>query len=92
MGHRGFFIIRPFHNKTVFKLKGCFDNNNIQWLKKAIITSKSFHNKYLELDMKEVQNINIQTMSFLVSTLKDLNKSGVKTTIVGFDRNVLHRH
>ena len=92
MGYRGFFIIRPFTNKTVFKLNGNFDGNNVQWLKKAMVKSKSFHNSYIELDMQEVEDIDNQAMSFLTTTLKKLNRSGVRTKITGLDRKILQHH
>jgi anti-anti-sigma regulatory factor len=92
MRDRGIFIIRPFNNKTVFKLKGGFNKNNVHWLKKAMIKSKSFHNRCLELDMKEVEDIDNQTMSFLTATLKNLNQSGVRTKITGLDKRILKHH
>ncbi len=91
MGHRGFFIIRPLNNKTVLKLKGNFDNNNVQWIKKIMMASEYFHNRCLELDMKEVEDINIQAMSFLTATLKRLNKNGMKAKITGLDETILHQ-
>ncbi len=90
MGQKGFFIIRPFNNRTVIKLNGNFDSNNVYWLNKAMLMSESFHNKYLEIDMMDVQNINIKAMSSLNDTLKRLNKNGMRTKITGFNEALLH--
>lgn len=88
MNRTGLFNVRPLSDKTMLKLKGNFDENNIIWIKSVIQVSNQ-HNgnnkKCLEINLEEVENINMQAMALLVIALKKLNEKGVQTRVTGLE-------
>jgi anti-anti-sigma regulatory factor len=85
MGQSGFFIIRPYDEKTTLALKGNFDRTNTLWIKKAMLASKSIHKNTIELDMREVDTIDMAAMALITIALKTLRESGIATRVTGLD-------
>ncbi len=80
---KGYFKIRVSDSKMTLKLKGGFDSGNIYGISQAMIMCKSFHKRFVELDMREVETIDMQAMSLLIINLKTLKESGIKTKVSG---------
>lgn len=85
MGQSGFFVIRPYDEKTTLKLRGSFDRTNTLWIKKAILASKTIHRNTIELDMREVDAIDMAAMALISIALKTLNENGISTRVIGLD-------
>ena len=85
MGQSGFFIIRPYNEKTTLKLKGNFDRTNTLWIKKAMLASKYIQKNTMELDMREVDTIDMPAMALITIALKALRENGISTRVTGLD-------
>lgn len=85
MGQKGSFLIRPFDGKIILKLKGDFNRQNAQWVKKVMTANPCLQKRILELDMQEVDIIDIQAMALISTTLKSLKDRGIATAITGLD-------
>ena len=81
----GCFNISRLNGKCFLKLRGDFDSNNIGRISEAMVISSSFHKKYLELDMSEVETINMRAMARISISLKTLKDNGMYTKITGLD-------
>ncbi len=85
MGQGGFFVIRPYDEKTTLKLRGSFDRTNSLWIKKAMLASKAIHRNIIELDMREVDTIDMAAMTLIIIALKALRENGISTRVIGLD-------
>jgi len=47
--------------------------------------SKSFHNRFLELDVSELETIDMKAMVLLTITLKELKGSGIRIKVMGLN-------
>ena len=82
---KGFLKIEQSDNKRTFKLRGDFDSNNVHMIKQAMVTSKSLHNSFFELDMSEVKSINMKAMTIITISLKELKEDGISTAVTGLN-------
>lgn len=85
MRQKGFFIIRPYDEKTILTLKGNFDRTNTLWIKKAMLAGKAMNTNRLELDMLEVDAIDMKAMALISIALKTLKENGIATRVTGLD-------
>ena len=83
---KGFMKIEQSDNKSILKLRGDFDSNNVHMIKQAMVISKSLNNSFFELDMIEVKTITMQAMTMLIITLKKLKESGMSTAVTGLNK------
>ena len=83
----GCFNISSLNGKCFLKLSGDFDSENIGGISE-VIAMRSYHKKYLELDMSEVGTINMRAMARLSISLKTLKDNGMYTKITGLDGGI----
>ena len=83
----GCFNISCLNGKCFLKLSGDFDSENIGGISE-VIAMRSYHKKYLELDMSEVGTINMRAMARLSISLKTLKDNGIYTKITGIDGGI----
>ena len=81
------FNISCLNGKCFLKLKGDFDSENIGGISE-VIAMRSYHKKYLELDMSEVGTINMRAMARISISLKTLKDNGMYTKITGLDGGI----
>ena len=82
MGSRGFFRIKPYDNKTVLKLKGHFDSDNVRWILKAMGVSKDFPDRPMELDLDDA-TLDPKALKSINVNIQKLRTSGKKINLVG---------
>jgi len=81
----GFYKISYLNGKCVYKLKGCFNENNINTISKVLLTNSTLNEKSIELDMSEVSSINMKAMARLIIAFKQLKEHGTYTIVNGLN-------
>jgi hypothetical protein len=84
MAKKGFFIIRPYDKKTVLKLEGQFHSGNIKWIIKAMMTTKKFNNRALELNFHDAL-VESQALDSIKVNVNKLKNSGMNISLTGLD-------
>jgi ABC-type transporter Mla MlaB component len=86
---KGYFKLNKSGSKVTLKLKGDFNNTNINCVNSSMKMINSLCHRHFELDLSEVENITMQAMALLIINLKMLEESGVHTKATGLDRGKL---
>ena len=81
----GFFKISHLNGKCIYKLKGDFNENNINTISKVLLTNSTLNEKSIELDMSKVASINMQAMARLIIAFKELKEHGTNTIVNGLN-------
>ncbi len=86
---KGYFKLNKSGSKVTLKLKGDFNNTNINCVDSSIKLINSLRHRHFELDLSEVETITMQAMALLIINLKMLEENGVHTKATGLDRGKL---
>jgi len=86
---RGYFKLNKSGSKVTLKLKGDFNDTNINCVNSSMKMISSLRHRNFELDLSEVESITMQAMALLIINLKMLEENGVHTKATGLDRGKL---
>jgi ABC-type transporter Mla MlaB component len=86
---KGYFKLNKSGSKVTLKLKGDFNNTNINCVNSSMKMINSLRHRHFELDLSEVETITMQAMALLIINLKMLEENGLHTKATGLDRGKL---
>jgi anti-anti-sigma regulatory factor len=86
---KGYFKLNKSGSKVTLKLKGDFNDTNINCVNASMKMINSLRHRHFELDFSEVETITMQAMALLIINLKMLEENGVHTKTTGLDRGKL---
>ncbi len=86
---KGYFKLKKSGSKVTLKLKGDFNNTNINCVNSSMKMINSLRHRHFELDLSEVETITMQAMALLIINLKTLKVNGGHTKVIGLDEGKL---
>jgi hypothetical protein len=83
---KGYFKLNKSGSTVTLKLKGDFNNANINCVNSSIKMINSLRHRHFELDLREVETITMQAMALLIINLKILEENRIHTKVTGLER------
>jgi len=86
---KGYFKLNKSGSKVILKLRGDFNDTNINCVASSMKMINSLRYRHFELDFREVETITMEAMALLIINLKILEENRIHTKVTGLDQGKL---